>query len=90
MADTNSTPEERARKRVNNFTGLMWHIATFVIINGFLWLIVPSASFWVTISWGIGLAFHIVAYFLDERGGQQRRYRRYLAEEREHQSEDVG
>jgi hypothetical protein len=90
MADTNSTPEERARKRVSNFTGLMWHIATFVIINGFLWLIVPSAAFWVTISWGIGLAFHIVAYFLDERGSQQRRYRRYLAEEREHQSEDVG
>ena len=89
MTDTNSTPEERARKRVNNFTGLMWHIATFVIINGFLWLITPKAAFWVTITWGIGLAFHIAAYLLDERGGQQRRYRRYLAEEREHQSEDA-
>jgi hypothetical protein len=88
MTQTSSTPEERARQRVSNFTGLMWHIATFVIINGFLWIITPGAAFWVTVTWGIGLAFHIAAYFLDEKGGQNRRYRRYLAEERASENKD--
>jgi hypothetical protein len=84
--DTN-TPEERASKRLNEFTGLMWHIATFVIVNAFLWVIVPNAAFWVTIAWGIGLAFHVAAYFLDESGFQSRRYQRFLAEEQEREAQ---
>ncbi|MCP4304163.1 MAG: 2TM domain-containing protein [bacterium] len=80
--DTN-TPEGRARKRLNEFTGLMWHIATFVIANVFLWVIAPGAAIWVTIAWGVGLAFHVAAYLLDESGFQQRRYQRFLAEEQE-------
>ena len=82
------TPEERAQKRVKEFTDLMWHLATFVIINAFLWGIDISQgsgvdwAYWVTISWGIGVAFHVAAYVLDDRGGQSRRYRRYLEEER--------
>ncbi len=83
---TESTPETRARKRVESFTSLMWHIATFVIVNAFLWIITPGAAFWVTVTWGIGLAFHIAAYLLDERGGQNRRYQRFLAEEREREN----
>jgi hypothetical protein len=91
MAKADSdTPEERARMRVENFTGLMWHVATFVIVNAFLWAIVPEAAFWVTIPWGVGLAFHIAAYLLDERGGQDRRYQRYLAEEQERETRSSG
>jgi hypothetical protein len=91
MAKANSnTPEERARKRVKNFTDLMWHVATFVIVNAFMWLIVPQAAFWVTIPWGVGLAFHIAAYLLDERGGQDRRYQRFLAEEQERETPSSG
>ena len=78
-----NTPEERARKRLNEFTGLMWHIATFVIVNGFLWVIAPNAALWVTIAWGVGLAFHVAAYFLDASGFQSRRYQRFLAEEQQ-------
>ena len=89
MTQADSTPEQRARERVSNFTGLMWHIATFVIISGFLWIVAPAAAFWVTVTWGIGLAFHIAAYFLDERGGQNRRYQRYLAEERARETDDA-
>ncbi len=84
----NNTPEERARKRAKNFTDLMWHVVTFVIVNAFLWVITPGAAFWVTISWGVGLAFHIAAYLLDERGGQDRRYQRFLAEERDRETEE--
>lgn len=83
----NSTPEERARKRVKNFTGLMWHVATFVIMNVFFWLIVPDAAIWITIFWGIALAFHVAAYFLDESGFQTRRYQRFLSEEKEREAQ---
>ena len=86
---TTKTAEERAQERVKNFTDAMWHLATFIIINGFLWTLDiiggggVNWAFWVTLSWGIGLAFHLAAYFLDERGFQARRYQRILEEERE-------
>lgn len=87
MADRKeTTPEARAERRAKDFSGLLWHIATFVIINGFLWFIDIAGgggldwAFWVTISWGIGLAFHIAWYFIDvSRSG--RRYERFLADE---------
>jgi hypothetical protein len=78
----NSTPEERAEKRVKDYTDVMWHAATYVIINIFLWVIVPEAAIWVTIGWGIGLAFHIAYYFIGDEGKQNRRYQKYLEEER--------
>ncbi len=77
-----TTPEERAAQRVKDVNALWWHIATFVIINGFIWLIVPEAAIWVTLGWGIGLAFHIAAYFIGDDGPGNRRYQRYLEEER--------
>lgn len=95
MTDAASTsPEQRARKRVKEFTDVMWHVATFVIINGFLWAIDivqgegVQWAFWVTIAWGIGLAFHVAAYLLSDSGAQNRRYHRFLEEEkaREHRS----
>lgn len=89
---TNSTPQERANKRVRSFTDLMWHVATFVIVNGFLWAIDLTQggadwAYWVTLGWGIGLAFHVVAYLLDNSGGQSRRYQRYLEEEENRQTD---
>lgn len=76
------TPEERAATRVKNRTDVMWHVATYVIINAFMWLIVPHAAFWVTIGWGLGLAFHVAYYFIGDDGPENPRYRKYLAEER--------
>lgn len=73
--------ERRAERRTKDWTALMWHIATYVIINGFLWIIVPSAAPWVMLGWGIGLAFHIAAYLIGDDGPTNRRYRKYLAEE---------
>ena len=79
---THSTPEQRAAKRVNDRNGLMWHVATYVIVNVFLWVIVPEAAFWVTLGWGIGVAFHLAAYFIGGDGTESPRYQKYLAEER--------
>lgn len=82
MATTNkNTPEERAARRVEDHNGLMWHLATYLIVNAFLWLIVPQAAFWVTLGWGIGVAFHLAYYFIGDDGPENRRYRKYLAEE---------
>ncbi len=84
----NGTPEERAQKRVKEYTDVMWHVATYIIVNAFLWgldLIGGGGAdwaYWVTIGWGIGLAFHVASYFLDENGLQNRKYQRFLEEER--------
>ncbi len=79
----NSTPEERAEKRVKDFTDVAWHAAAYVIVNVFLWIIVPQAAFWVTLGWGIGLAFHVAYYFIGDGDRGNRRYQKYLAEERQ-------
>lgn len=89
---TNSTPEERASKRAEDLTGVLWHLATYIIINGFLWAIDilqgggVNWAFWVSIGWGIGLAFHIAWYVIDV-AGRGRAYQRFLTEE---QAKDTG
>ncbi|HSF84452.1 MAG TPA: 2TM domain-containing protein [Acidimicrobiia bacterium] len=86
--EDSSTPEARARKRVNDRSSLLWHISAFVIVNAFLWFIDIAGgggvqwAYWTTIPWGVGLAFHIAAYLIEERGGGDRRYQQYLEEER--------
>lgn len=88
------TPEERAQKRVKEYTDVMWHAATYVIVNVFLWGIDlvggdgVNWAYWVTISWGIGLAFHIASYLIDDKGPKNRRYQKFLAEEREADRDD--
>ncbi len=82
-----ATPEERAQRRAKDRTDVMWHIATYVIINAFLWSIDivtggTTWAFWVTAGWGIAVAFHVANYLIDERSGR-RAYQRYLAEERQ-------
>ncbi len=82
-SEVGGTPEERAAERVKNYTDVAWHAATYVIINVFLWLIVPpQAAFWITVGWGLGLAFHIAYYFIGDDGPNNRRYQAFLAQER--------
>lgn len=83
---TKRTPEERARTRAKNYTDVMWHSLTFAIVNGLLWWLDIAKgdglnwAFWLTIFWGIGLAFHVAWYFIGNNEGG--RYQRFLAEER--------
>ena len=88
--ELHGTPEERAAKRVKDRSDLLWHVATYVIINAFLWIIVPQAAIWVTIGWGIGLAFHVASYFIGDVGPDNRRYQKYLAEERAREEQASG
>ena len=82
--DRHQTPEERAAKRVEEATTLMWHAVTYVIMNVFLWIVVPQAAWIVMLVWGLGLAVHIVAFFLGGDGPDDRRYPTYLAEDHKH------
>jgi hypothetical protein len=84
--DTDTTPEQRAHRRAKNYTGMLWHLATFVIINGFLWTIDIMGgggvnwAFWITLFWGIALLFHVAWYFIDVSSGR-RSYDKFLADE---------
>ena len=90
-----STPEERAHKRAKASTSLMWHIGVFIIINAFFWILDLATgaeglqwAYWITIFWGLALAFHVLAYFVGESGAEQRKYRKYLSEEQAQQPDD--
>lgn len=89
-----STAEERARKRVDERTGVMWHVAVYVIVNVLLWSIDIAQgggvdwAFWPTIGWGIGVAFHVASYVIDDSGRESRTYQKFLAEERAKESSD--
>ena len=82
-----STPEERAHKRAKELTDLMWHAGTFLIVNVFLWAldIVGGGgvnwAYWVTIGWGIGLAFHALDYFIEGRGMAATKEEQFLADQ---------
>ncbi len=73
MVRAESTIEERAAHRAGALTGVLWHLATFLIINAFLWFIDFQQgglewAYWVTVTWGIALAFHVAWYLISERG----------------------
>ena len=83
------TIEELAERRARYLTGLLWHIGAFAIINVFfltidLFLGAPGLqwAFWVTISWGFALAFHVLAWLIDGRQVERRSAARYVDHER--------
>ncbi|MDH3302765.1 MAG: 2TM domain-containing protein [Acidimicrobiia bacterium] len=85
---TLTTPEERAARRLKNINGFLWHAATYLIVNGFLWFIDflngdLDFAYWVSISWGIGLAFHLAAMLIGDDVESSPRYQRLLEEERQ-------
>ena len=88
--------EERARERARAFTDLMWHAGAFVIINAMIWMLdlITGASgvqwaYWVTIFWGIGLAFHVLTYLIEDSGASERKYEEFLSEEQRRQDHGV-
>lgn len=88
MARTDGqTPEERAQRRAEYLSGLVWHAGVFVIINTFFVILdIMGAgginwSPWIILFWGFALAFHALAYFVDGRQLEERKSREYLADE---------
>ena len=65
------TAERQARRRARYLTGLLWHIGTFLIVNGFFWLMdltlgAGGAQWapWITAAWGFALLFHLLAWLI--------------------------
>lgn len=87
------TPRAHAEERAKYLTDVMWHVGAFVIINGMLWVLDLIGgggvewAFWVTIFWGIGLSFHVLAYLVDGRQVERRKTQQYLEEERWYDSQ---
>lgn len=59
-----------------------------MIINAFFWIMDAMGAggtnwaFWITGFWGLALAFHALAYFVDGRQIEARKARQYLEEDR--------
>ena len=83
-----ATSAQRAHRRARYLTGLYWHVGAFVVLNAFFWILdlLIGASgiqwaYWITLFWGLALAFHTVAYLIDGRQVEQRKVRQYLGED---------
>jgi hypothetical protein len=68
-----SSAEARAARRSGALTGVLWHVATYIIINAFLLFIDLRQGgidwvYWVALFWGIAIAFHVAWYVITERG----------------------
>jgi len=81
-------PEARALKRAKYLTGLLWHAGAFLIINAFFWILDGAVdgggfdwAYWITGVWGFALAFHVLAYYVDGRGLEERKAEEYLRDE---------
>lgn len=65
--------EEKVERRLKDRTALMYHIAAYVIVNIFLVFVwaLSGAGYpwflWCLAPWGVGLAFHVFAYFIGDR-----------------------
>lgn len=82
---------ERAKKRVEELKGFYSHLAVFIVINVVLFIINMATSpgnwwfYWVTLFWGIGLAFHAAGVFgrgkIISREWEEKKIQQYIHEE---------
>ncbi len=73
-----SALREKAEKRVKQRTRVLEHIATYVLVNGFLvvvWALTGAGYpwfLWVMAGWGLGLALNVASYFTGSKGDSAR------------------
>lgn len=73
MDRSQQSAENRAARRSGALTGVLWHVVTFLIMNAFFWFIDLRQggvdwAYWISLFWGIALAFHAAWYLITERG----------------------
>jgi hypothetical protein len=67
-ADASNERYEQARQRVEAKMGFFANLAVFAVIN-IIFLIVAGVDWlWVTLFWGIGIAFHAWSVFFRDSG----------------------
>lgn len=82
------TSDERlaeAQSRARYLTGLLWHVGAFVILNAFFWVLDATIgaegiqwAYWITGFWGLALAWHALAWYVDGRAVEERKTREYM------------
>ena len=69
---------ERVEKRLKDRNDLLYHVAAYVIVNTFLIIVwaLSGAGYpwfiWTLAPWGVGLAFHVFAFFMGDRNESAR------------------
>ena len=62
----------RAKKKLDKLKGFYWHLASYIVVNAFLIILIASNSngsiwhfgtFATAFFWGIGLLFHFLGVF---------------------------
>jgi hypothetical protein len=81
----------RARKHVEDVRGFYTHLGVYLIVNTLLftinYLTSPGAwwFYWVTLFWGVGIAFHALGVFVGDRifgkDWEERKIREYMERE---------
>lgn len=93
----------RAKKRVEAISGFYWHLASYVVVNVFLILLIGLNSnsgfrgfgtYATAFFWGIGLIFHFIGvfgfnFFLG-KNWEQRKIDEFMEKERENHSKYDG
>jgi len=85
----------RAKKKVEKIVGFYWHLASYVIVNIFIIVMIARHSgegFWsfgtfsTAFFWGIGLAFHAIGVFgknfLFKKEWEERKIAEYMEKDR--------
>lgn len=81
---TDTVREEQARARAKSLVDFLRHLGIFVIVNAFIWIQdyyiggEIGWAYWVTIPWGMGLAFHGLAYLIEGRRLEDRKTEEYM------------
>jgi 2TM domain len=101
-AQDNFNKEEaflRAKKKFDKLKGFYWHLASYVVVNMFLIIMVTThldenESFWqfntfaTAIFWGIGLAFHAMGVFGPDlifgKDWENRKINEYMDKDKRH------
>ena len=83
---------QRAKKQVEEIKGFYSHLASFILVMGFLIFINLKYSpqylwfLWTFFSWGIGLLFHAIRTFnffpFFNRDWEERKIKQYMEEEK--------
>jgi hypothetical protein len=86
----------RAKKKVEKITGFYWHLASYIVVNIFILIMIArhttTEQFWTfgtfstIIFWGIGLLFHGLGVFGPQymfgKAWEKRKIEEYMEKER--------
>lgn len=86
----------RAQKKVKAIIGFYWHLASYVIVNIFIIILITSngvklfsfGTFSTAFFWGIGLAFHFMGVFgpdfLFGKHWEERKIKEFMENDKKH------